>query len=306
MTPDSSTSRRQLLQVNQPVDLALEGGGVARQVVCTDVFQRNWSRVARAQAGGTNGSTDGAEDLFLKQFVDRRGIWHEDHWRYEEHGCAVARRALAAPFHVPALRLISADSLTLGYELLDLDAFDTLLRDHPRRFEARRSFLLEGIHDLMEALVAAADTDLGRLSTKQRDYDSRGRALCFKGLDVRNLGCRGEGNQMVAFDFGRPYLAPVEEAAAKLLVSIGLLNWGRPMSRFVRGPDRELLADAARALAPWTGLEATRAEIALQHTVRTQTIQGRRIESALKRWGVEVMGRRYLSKLSHMCEDLLG
>lgn len=296
----ATASRRPLVAgVALELELARRGGSETLRVTCEDVQQRNWSRVARAR------TADG-ELLFLKQFLDRRGHWHADHRRFEEHGTEVARRALGDRFRVPRIRLSDAERVTIGYEHLEVDAFDSLLRDDPRRFDACRPLLLTRLVELVDALVAAAELDLGMLATKERAYESRGRALCFKGLDARNLGVLRGDEHVAAFDFGRPYRAPVEEAAAKLLVSVGLLNWGRPLSRFVRGPDRELLAEAARALAPWTAPAAVRAELALQRAVRTETIQGRFVEGALKRWGVLGVGRRYLRSLERACEELPG
>jgi len=130
----------------------------------------------------------------------------------------------------------------------------------------------------------------------------------FKGFDIRNMAVRKLDNngysweRMVMFDFGKPYLAPVEEAAAKLFVSIGLLNWGRPVSRFAMGPDEALLEKVLPGFRPFLDIKAVRAELQLQTGFRSREFHGSGgLERNLKRWGVGLLGKRYLSRLARWC-----
>ena len=147
------------------------------------------------------------------------------------------------------------------------------------------------------------------LPLKERDYGTGRLAVNFKGFEIRNAGVGpdvagevGPGD-LVLFDFVRPYLAPIEEAAAKLFVSIGLLNWGSPVGRFLRGPDQQLLADAMNILSPWIDSAAVNAELSLQERFRTGEFKGAGgIEVMLKRIGVDMIGRWYLRRLRSWCE----
>jgi hypothetical protein len=109
------------------------------------------------------------------------------------------------------------------------------------------------------------------------------------------------------FDFGRPYLAPIQEAAAKLFVSIGLLNWGRPLSRFSKGPDFRLLETAKQRLLPFLDPVAIAAEVRLQRSFRWAEIQGTgSLERSVKRLAINTLGKRYFDRLENWCRRALS
>ncbi len=146
------------------------------------------------------------------------------------------------------------------------------------------------------------------LPVKERGYFSAGNAVNFKGIDIRNIAVcndkkyHGTDNRLVMFDFGRPYLAPVEEAAAKLFVSIGLLNWGRPVKRFIKGPDASLLEKAYPYFEEFLTAEAIRAELELQFRFRTDKYHGAsESERIFKKLGINTLGARYFSALERLC-----
>ena len=280
--------------------LPLRGGAKllcgATEITCEATTQRNWSRVARGRR------PDGSP-VFLKQFLDRRGTWQVDHYRYERDGGTRARRVLGDLARVPELVHPSRPNLTLVYEHVAVETVDELLRRRPDVLGDRFPGLAERLRVIVDLLAEPSRRLTVGLTAKERPWGGPSRAVCFKGLDVRNLGYDAGGG-LVAFDFGRPYLAPVEEAAAKLFVSIGLLRWGRPLRLFRCGPDDALLERAAAALGPYLDRDAVLAEVELQRSLRTGTFQGGRVSSVVKRWGVEILGRRYLDELESGCAAL--
>jgi hypothetical protein len=161
---------------------------------------------------------------------------------------------------------------------------------------------------LVALLRAPEKHDVSGLKSKQRSYGRLGVAVNFKGFEIRNAGMpRSAGadvsaDDLVLFDFVRPYLAPIEEAAAKLFVSVGMLNWGNPLRRFIKGPDTTLLARAADILRPWLDREAIAAELDLQEKFRFVELRGARSHEVFLKWlGVMTFGRSYFAKLRAWC-----
>jgi hypothetical protein len=299
MTPGTNPS---LLQIGAP--LRVDFGGSIRIVRPITVSQRNWSRVAIASVDGANGAA--SERVFLKQFVDRSGKVHHEQVDYERDGCL-----RAAGVQQGALRVVSVigetrDEAVLVYPALQMATPDELLRKDPTLAAAVLPQVLAAATTFLRALPIAGSKS-PTLKSKQRPYGSPSKSLSFKGLDIRNIGVllddkgRPDGT-LVMFDFGRPYLAPIEEAAAKLFVSCGLLNWGHPFRRFLSGPDPEIVAAAAKAFAGFLELAAIDAEIGLQQRFRMNDAQGSSgVQRLAKRVIVATVGRRYLHELKEVC-----
>jgi hypothetical protein len=192
--------------------------------------------------------------------------------------------------------------LVLAYPEHAIETADELLRNDPDRFARGWPRLRDDLAALLEDLVAAAPR-LTHLPRKERPYPSQDDALLLKGLDVRNLGLRRDGGTTLLFDVGRPYIGPVEEAAARLFVTVALLNWGRPTSRFLGGPPFDLVADARAALDPWLLRDAVRRHLATEMRGRRQWPAGRTsIERAGRRAVIESVGRVYTRRLERWFE----
>jgi len=276
--------------------------GAPAEIVCTEVVQRNWSRV------GIGVAPDGGERFFLKQSIDRRGGWHERLWRYEHEGTRLAERLLEGVVRVPGVVAADRQLLLNLFELEQLETPDELLRRDADRFRGLFQPALEGMLAVIGALSRPPAELVRELPRKQRDYGGPSTAVCFKGFEIRNCGFPADtAAGLVLFDFGRPYLAPPQELAAKLLVSVGLLNWGRPLARFVRGPDLELLAGARARLEALLDPGAVRAELALQREFRTREVKsGGRLSALFKGVGVQTIGNKYLGRLEGWCERAIG
>jgi hypothetical protein len=302
MTPGTNPSQ---LQIGVP--LRVDFGGSACIVLPISVCQRNWSRVAIARVDGGNAAP--AERVFLKQFVDRGGKVHHEQLDYERDGCL-----RAAGVQQGALRVVSVigeapDDAVLVYPALRMATPDELLRHDPALAAAVLPHVMASATAFLRALPAAG-SKTPALKCKQRAYGSPSSSLTFKGLDVRNIGVllddkgRPADGSLVIFDLGRPYLAPIEEAAAKLFVSFGLLNWGLPLRRFLSGPDPEIIAAAAKAFSEFLQLPAIDAEIGLQQRFRLHDAQGSSgIQRLAKRLIVATVGRRYLRELKRFCRQ---
>ncbi len=275
---------------------------------CTRVQQRNWTRVGlgRLPAAGGVGHTT----VFLKQNIDRGGRSHPDHWLYEQAGADIAHQLLKDIVRVPQLRYQSESLLLNVYEYIDVVTIDELLRSDPAAFDQCFDNVIRNMVEVLEAMRRPFSVPhLETLPVKSRPYGGSSTAINFKGFEIRNAGLVRadtgaiEPANLVMFDFVRPYRAPIEEAAAKLFVSVGLLNWGKPLGRFMKGPDTALLERALRPLHSYLDRQAVLEEIDLQRRFRTREFQGSgNLERTLKRLGIDILGRRYLHKLRHWCE----
>jgi hypothetical protein len=269
---------------------------------CARVVQRNWSRVAAGEVW-SEGRRSEAERVFLKQYVDAEGRSHAAHWSADRAGASVARAILGAGVWVPAVLASDPARLIHAFEYHECESVDGLLRRNRDTIVTRFDELMRCLTAALEAMIAAAATaEYASLPAKSRSFDSARRAVNFKGLDIRNVGLSASGGAFVMFDFGQPYLAPVEEAAAKLFVSVGLLNWGRPLGLFWKGPDFPLLERAHAHLAPFLHLHAIEHEIAAQTRMRmAEPKASGRLERALKRIGIASLGAAYFQRLSRWC-----
>lgn len=278
------------------------------QLECIDVVQRNWSRVGPGRLAVSPESAQ--RRVFVKQNIDKGGSRQPEHWKHEQTGAAIAAKLLADIVQVPALSHQNEQLLINVFEYVDLITLDELLRIDPVSFDKHIEPVTSRLVRVLEAMSAPTMTSLvDSLPVKKRTYGGPSTAVNFKGFEIRNTGfARAEDgvikpDNLVAFDFVRPYLAPVEEAAAKLFVSIGLLNWGKPLDRFARGPDLSLLERVLPILRPYLDGRAIQAELELQARFRTHEFQGSgALERMFKQLGIDMLGKRYLRKLEHWCE----
>jgi hypothetical protein len=272
------------------------------------VSQRNWSRVGIGQVTGGQAP---AQRVFLKQFLDRSGIAHSEHFAAERDGCRIATGIPQDGLQISTVTGESLPDCLLVYPAMRVITPDELLRRDPAQFRALLPGLLQAMTSLLRALPAAAAMNPG-LKRKQRSFRCSVVALNFKGLDIRNIGIplddqrRPSGDRPVMFDFGRPYLAPMEEAAAKLFVSCGLLNWGWPLARFIHGPDTAIIEAAATAFAPYLDREAIAFEV--EHEARVRLGEPPQGSSAAIRLGKQLVigtvGRWHLGRLRALLGDL--
>lgn len=272
-------------------DPAGDGDRAPLTVRVRSVTQRPWSRNALAV-------DDAGNRYFLKQMRGLDGRWHGQHYTDEAHGHLLARRVVRSLTAEPLVGQLPGH-LLLAYPAVTLVTPDELLRRDP----AQLARIWPGVCDAMAALIrdleASDEAVRAGLRVKQRPYASIGTTLSFKGLDVRNLGI-SDGTPSVThiFDLGRAYVAPVEEAAAKLFVSVGLLNWGFPIRRFLGGPPLDLLEPARTALLPWLAPGAVAIELAGQARTRRANPTGRTAaERAARRVVIGSAGQRYLRQL---------
>ncbi|MGH8579360.1 MAG: hypothetical protein ACREVK_04260 [Gammaproteobacteria bacterium] len=280
-------------------------------VVVYEIEQRNWSRVAMALMEKEGSQLEG-ERVFLKQYLDSAGRWHEHHWTYEREGIETGRATLQGLVKVAPIVGADAVHLVNAFEYCDITPMDVLLRRNPTGFKRAYPFALEQMREILERLQCGRKMVEGReLPVKKRDYGGPSTALNFKGFDFRNLGFKvgteaaPQATDLAIFDLGRPYLAPIEEVAAKLMISIGLLNWGKPMSLFVQGPDLSLLETARKVLEPHLNGDALRAEIRLQRSFRIKQVQGKSgLERGLKHLGIDTIGRWYMQQLIRWCAEV--
>ena len=278
------------------------------QLECIDVVQRNWSRVGMGRLAVSPASAQ--QRVFVKQNIDKGGSRQPEHWRHEQTGAAIAAKLLADIVQVPTLSHQNEQLLINVFEYVDLITLDELLRIDPVSFDKYIEPVTNQLIRVLEAMSAPSMTSLAdALPVKRRTYGGPSTAVNFKGFEIRNTGlARTEDglinpDNLVAFDFVRPYLAPIEEAAAKLFVSIGLLNWGKPLDRFARGPDTSLLERILPVLRPYLDGQAIRAELGLQARFRTHEFQGSStLERMFKQLGIDMLGKRYLRKLERWCE----
>ena len=276
-------------------------------LTCINVHKRNWSRVAIGQAPGTQEAEH--DKFFLKQYIDRSGLKQHQHWLYEQAGFNVASDLLDGVIKVPALLYQNEAQLLNVFEYVNVITVDELLRNDPVQFNKNITNILKSMVPVLERMQTPGYfMSTSDLPVKQRPYGGPSTAVNFKGFDIRNVGLvsdKGSAHpeQLVMFDFVRPYMAPVEEAAAKLFISIGLLNWGKPLYRFMRGPDTKLLEISREILEPYLEIKSIEAEIALQHRFRTHEYQGSgQLERFIKKSGIDLLGKKYLRDLLRWCK----
>jgi hypothetical protein len=282
-------------------------GSRAISLSCTSVAQRIWSRVGIALNDAPGG---GGTRYFLKQNIDRSGRAHPDHWLEEREGAELGFELLGAVATVPRPLFVRQDLLLNVFDFVEVASMDELLRGTPEQFERCFEPVLQGCAALLEQLgTVPGRARTSGLPRKVRPYDTGRSAVLFRGLEIRNLGpaLHTDGSpdpgRLVVFDLGQASIGPLEDAGARLFVSIGLLNWGRPLNRFLRGPDPSLMRRAYRVLRPYSSPAAVRAELDLNIRLRQQEVLASdSIEHMLKRVGIGLIGRRYFQALSSWVE----
>ena len=270
--------------------------------LCTHVTQRNWSRVGFGQITTKDGKT---KKVFLKQNVSKNGEILSHQWEYEKLGTKVASELFQSTVSIPQLKYHNPKMALCVFEFINVIPFDELLRDNNTLFMKHFTQFLEHSAQILQTMQnVQPGTTIDTLPTKQRTYGSHSTSINFKGFDIRNIGIINDPNnnsgssEFIMFDFGRPYKAPIEEAAAKLFVSIGLLNWGRPITRFAKGPDTDLLTMVLPYMKPFLEYESISAELDLQNKFRASEVHGSGIvEKSFKKLGINVLGKQYLNKL---------
>lgn len=279
-------------------------------VQCTSVEQRNWSRVGTGLIEMDAGKT---QEVFLKQNVNKNGEILVDHWEYEKLGAIVASKLFQNSITIPRLQYHNPALALCVFEFIEITPFDTLLRNNSELFNKSFIDFLEQSTQMFETLQNPHGLAItNSLPVKERTYGHSSNCINFKGFDIRNIGVNNSpasntgDSEFVMFDFGRPYKAPIQEASAKLFISIGLLNWGRPISRFARGPNTDLLTLSLDYMKPYLCYESIHAELKLQSKFRFSEVHGSGlIEKSLKKLGIDVLGKRYIKKLDSWCNENL-
>lgn len=246
--------------------------------------------------------------MFLKQFIDRGGRPDKRGFDQELASHEPAEKLLGACVRLPKLLLVDEERLTLGYEFIECLTFDELLRQDENLF--RREF-----DAVLPRLIAMLDALAGGNSHAEPHKGSHPgaasiSATVFPGLELRNMGVLKDadgdsGSRLCTFDLGRPYEGCLADTTSALLLSVGLLNWGRPLRRFIMGPDLDLLDQAWRILRPFADLENVVARFEREEITRAGRVKAvNKFESAAKRIGIRIVGRRYLRTLAEYAENL--
>lgn len=269
------------------------------------IEQRNWSRIATGMSHNCQEQT--FDKFFIKQYVDKAGKPHSQLLKYELAGTLVAQELFKDVAHVPSL-LYQNESLLLNvFEFKNVVSVDVLLRKNETLFNQHIDSIIKKMGMVLDTMQTPRTEIKGlSLPVKRRNYGSGTTAINFKGFEIRNVGLPLQSNNeistdtLVLFDLVRPYWGPIEEAAAKLFISIGFLNWGSPLSRFMKGPDVALMEKALPILKPWLNRDAIEAELQLQTRFRTVEFKGiDGIERTFKKIVVNTLGKVYLSKLKN-------
>lgn len=274
------------------------------RIRCQTVSRRVWSHVGICEHIGSGGVR---QEYFVKQYIDRRGQPHADQWRQEQHGSRLAATALDGLVHISRIAFIAEEHLLNIFEYRPLHSMDELLREHPEAFASTVDHVIDTMGRVLDRLASPLDRDsLAGLPEKRRSFGAP-TALNLKGFEIRNVGLevsesRQPGQTVIMFDCGKPYLAPIEEAAAKLIVSIGMLNWGRPLRRFLLGPDTALLVKSFDIFTAYVDRRAIEEELRRNAVFRTRHVLAQnRLEEFLKYVGVKTIGNRYFRQLETRC-----
>lgn len=262
-------------------------------VRCASVTERNWSRVAVGEPAAQTGED---QPLFLKQFVDRRGQQHRDQYDDELVSIERADKLFSGVTEVLKPTCFDSQRLVLGFPFLQMTTLDEILRVPGNDTQAEQGF---------EQVLAVTEQLLARLKAHElNDAAANARVPIFRGFDVRNIGIRGTmqspevGQPTYLFDLGVARDGDYQEAAARILTTIGMLNWGVPLGRFLRGPKMDWLQQAAEQLSPYLSRQATLDRLQHEFRHRLSDAQGASwLERAGKQLGIATIGRWYVSRL---------
>ncbi len=209
---------------------------------------------------------------------------------------------------MPKFRVVDPVNLVLGYEFVAVTPFDELLRTDPQRFAQLFPEVLPKLVQLLNALIGGAEM-VDEKRRKKVDLEGP-KSIVFRGLDVRNMGLVPSTDSerpydLCIFDFESAYDGYVAEASAKLFVSIGMLNWGRPIRRFARGPDLTLLDQAFTFLKPFCTSDTIQSRLNHDFAQRQRVVKAvNGLESAAKKLGIQFLGRRYFDSLKRYSASL--
>jgi hypothetical protein len=274
------------MRLLEPGEVVPDASG--RPVLVGKVEQRNWSRVAVAAAPGVD-----QPEFFLKQFVTADGRVLVGGSAAEAQAAALGRATFGDCVLVPEFG--DEDRALLAYPYRRFLPTHELLRSDPRGFNTVWPQFCEDIAGIIAAATRVPAARLSGLRDAARSRSDTPRALAFKALEVRNIAPRVEGKQpLLLFDLGPAHVATAGDVAARLLVSVLLLNWGRPMSRFVKGPPIELAGLAARQWSGYLDGDTVASALTKEVAMRRTTVQA---ASRQERWaksvGIMTVGRRY-------------
>jgi hypothetical protein len=262
--------------------------GAGRPVVVDAVHQRLWSRVAVAGPPGFERPC-----YFLKQFVAADGQVVRGGDVAESQAASLGRATFGDCVLVPAFT--AEDRALLAYPHHEFATTDELLRSDPARLERLWSQFCDDVAALIASTATVSDDVLAGLRKASAAEPGSGRALGFKAFEVRNIAPRIDGMQpLLVFDLGPAYVSTVADVAARLMVSVLLLNWGRPMSRFVQGPPVALASVAARRWSDYLDQATVANAVTKEVAMRRRSIQS---STRRERWGkaagMATVGQRY-------------
>lgn len=283
------------LQSAQSVPLQRVATGLEHPIACVDVVQRNWSRVA---VGRASAECD-QRQLFLKQFIDSRGVAHLDQYHDEFSAIRKAKDLFSDRANIPDPAYRNAERLIIGFDHYEMTTIDVVLRSGCDAAQMQQAF---------DYTLKAADAFLESLRASD---DGTGAVPVFRGFDIRNIGIPCENGELLwhqppyLFDFGVYRAGSYQEAAARILTSIGMLNWGKPMQRFVQGPDAAWFRQAAAALAPYISRQRLLQRIGHEYAHRVKDVQATSwVDRQLKRLGLFTVGYVYIQKMRQLVRAL--
>jgi len=294
------------LTLSQPNEIHTQDVADIR-VECQKVTIRNWSRVAVCHEA----SGPCAPQLFLKQFVDSKQIPHPDQYHNELDSIKKAIELFEPDVSVLRPKYLDPKNLTIAYEYIPMLTLDEILRNtagkfsQPTGYEASFEIVLNAVSVILNRL-----RDLENASGPNGSCGTANCAYVFHGFDARNigvptdLGLPGASPNAYLFDLGNHWTGPRQEASARYLTTLGLLNWGKPLSRFALGPDTEMLANGIARIHEHISKKATIARINGEFRSRIFNVQGPNWMVRLgKRAGLLTVGYYYIRRLRHFISN---
>lgn len=259
--------------------------------------QRNWSQVG----AGTLRYQGRYQAVFVKRFVDRSGMSRRDHYENERQSHAILAGIGPLPVRIPRLIQAQSENVTLVYEYIDAPPVDRIIRQSYSHLAAEIWTRIAST--MCELLDLFGEIELPDCTGGPSPADSP-RTLDFNGLEVRNIGLRSPSSampQVVFFDPGRAKHRRQEVSGSRLITSALMLNWGRPLTRFSRGPHYALAEELIACLPSqtWSPDELQR-QIDREFGYRTGGLPRRgRALSAVESVAMHIFGRPYRRQMLH-------
>jgi len=258
---------------------------------CTTVHQRNWSRtgLARLERGAAPAT------VFFKQFLDPQGAQTTSTLSEELKAYRDARPIFGTNLIEPIG--FSSENLTLIFPLVPLSTLDVIARSAKEgsEWESARSVIRYASEVLQRTERQALEDQLG----PGPDLS----ATVYKGFEVRNLGIDLDA-RVRAFDIGPTRRGHMGEMAARFLISLLLLNWGRPLTRFAQGPKEVIFRLGFAEVGRYVRPQQLQNELRNQWEGRRTVVKGGRITRAAKSVGLNYLGQRYVDRCSAILETL--